>query len=57
VITGTAIVSVIALLGYLMLSWRSSEVQDLSMAQKARFGGAWVLIFAGIAFIASRFGA
>jgi hypothetical protein len=55
--TGTAIVSVIALLGYLMLSWRSSEVQDLSMAQKARFGGAWVLIFAGIAFIASRFGA
>lgn len=53
-LTGTAIVSLIAISGYLFLNWRALESHGLSWERKAQFAAAWVAIFAIVAFLFSR---
>ena len=55
-IIGTAIVGVIASLGWLILNFRSLQAQGLSFEQKATMAVAWIVLFAGLTFILSRFG-
>lgn len=53
-ITGAAIVSVIAASGWLMLNWRALESHGLSFERKMQFAVAWVVIIAGLTFILGR---
>lgn len=52
--TATAIVSLIAMSGWLFLNWRALQSQGLSFERKAGFAAAWVVIFAIVAFLFSR---
>jgi hypothetical protein len=54
--TGSAIVAVIAALGWLVLNFRALQAQRLSFEQKAAFGVAWAVLFAGVTFLFSRLG-
>lgn len=54
--TGTAIVAVIASLGWLILNFRALQAQGLSFEQKAAMAVAWIVLFAGVTFIFSRLG-
>lgn len=53
-LTGGAVVSLIAISGYLFLNWRALESHGLSWARKASFAAAWVAIFAIVAFLFGR---
>lgn len=55
-ITGAAIVSLIAASGWLMLNWRALEVQGLSFERKMQFAVAWIVIIAGLTFVLGRVG-
>lgn len=52
-----AVVSLIAISGYLFLNWRALESHGLSWERKAAFAAAWVGIFAIVAFLFSRLAA
>lgn len=52
--TGAAIVSLIAISGYLLLNWRALQSHDLSLQTKLKFGAAWVAIFIAVAFLFSQ---
>ena len=54
--TGSAIVAVIASLGLLLLNFRAVQAQGLSFERKAAYGAAWSLLFAGVTFLFSRLG-
>ena len=54
-ITGAAIVSLIAISGYLFLNWRSLQSYGLTFERKVLFAAAWVGIFGVVAFVFSRF--
>ena len=54
--TGSAIIAVIASLGWLLLNFRALQAQGLSFEQKAAYGVAWAVLFAGVAFLFSRLG-
>ena len=51
---GTLILSLVALAGWLFLNWRALQSHGLSFEQKAAMAVAWVVIFAGVAFVFSR---
>jgi len=53
--TGVAIVSMIASLGWLFLNFRAMQNQNLSFEKKAAMAVAWAIIIAGLAFILSHF--
>jgi hypothetical protein len=54
--TGAAIVSLIAISGYLLLNWRALQSHGLSMEKKLKFAAAWVAIFLIVAFLFGRLG-
>jgi hypothetical protein len=53
-LTAGAIVSLIAISGYLFLNWRALDSHGLTWERKAAFGAAWVGIFAIVGFLFSR---
>jgi hypothetical protein len=53
-ITGAAVVSLIAISGYLLINWRALQSHGLSTERKLTFAAAWVGIFAIIAFVFAR---
>lgn len=53
-ITGAAIVSLIAASGWLMLNWRALQSHGLSFERKMQFAVAWVVIIAGLTFVLGR---
>jgi hypothetical protein len=53
-LTAGAIVSLMAISGYLFLNWRALESHGLSWERKASFAAAWVAIFAIVAFLFGR---
>lgn len=55
-ITGAAIVSLIAASGWLMLNWRALESRGLSFERKMQFAVAWIVIIAGLTFVLGRVG-
>jgi hypothetical protein len=54
--TGAAVVSLIAISGYLLLNWRALQSHGLSTERKLMFAGAWVTIFLIVAFLFSQVG-
>ena len=54
--TATAIVAIIASLGWLILNFRALQAHGLSFEQKAAMAVAWIVLFAGVTFIFSRLG-
>lgn len=55
-VTGTALVALIASLGWLMLNWRALQGLGLSFERKASFAVAWIILIGGLAFVLSRMG-
>ena len=55
--TTAAIVSLVAMAGWLFLNWRALESHQLSFERKAAFGAVWIALFAGLAFLFTRLGA
>jgi hypothetical protein len=55
--TGTAIVAIVASLGWLILNYRALQSYGLSFRKKLQMAGAWVIIIAGLAFVLSRIAA
>lgn len=53
---GTAIVALIASIGWLALNWRSLSAHGLSFERKAAMAVAWAIIIAGLAFLLTRSG-
>lgn len=53
-LTGGAIVSLIAASGWLFLNWRALESRGLSFERKMQFAVAWIVIIAGLAFLLGR---
>lgn len=51
-----ALISLIALLGWLVLMSRSSAVRDMDSRRKLTVAAVWLAIFAGIAMIFSSVG-
>jgi len=56
-ITGTAIVSLIAISGFLVLNWRALQSHGLTNERKLGFAAAWVAIFVIVAFLFDRLAA
>ena len=54
--TGTALVAIIASLGWLVLNFRALQSRGLSFEQKAMMAVAWAVLFVGVAFIFTRLG-
>lgn len=54
--TGSAIVAVIASLGWLLLNFRAVQAEGMSFERKAAYGVAWALLFSGVTFLFSRLG-
>jgi hypothetical protein len=54
--TGTMVVSIVAMLGWLVLNMRAMQSHQLGMEKTLKYAAAWVAIFAFVAFLASRFG-
>lgn len=52
--TGAAIVSLIAASGWLLLNWRALESHGLSFERKMQFAVAWTVIIVGLAFVLGR---
>lgn len=52
--TAGAIVSLIAVSGWLFLNWRALQSHGLSFERKMQFAVAWVIIIAGLAFVLGR---
>lgn len=55
--TGTMVVSLVALLGWLILNVQAFKSQQLGWVRTAQYGLAWVAIFGVVAFMATRFAA
>jgi hypothetical protein len=53
-LTTAALVSLIAMSGWLFLNWRALQSQGLSLQTKLTFAAAWVGIFVVVAFLFSR---
>jgi hypothetical protein len=53
-ITGGAIISLIAALGWLLLNWRGLQRHGLTFERKMQFAVAWIVIIAGLAFVVGR---
>lgn len=53
-ITGAAIVSLIAASGWLMLNWHALQSHGLSFERKMQFAVAWVVIIAGLTVVLGR---
>lgn len=53
-LTGGAIVSLIAASGWLFLNWRALESHELSFERKVQFAVGWGVIIAGLAFILGK---
>ncbi len=56
-ITGTVVVSVIAMLGWLVLSSQELRADQLGGPRTIRFALLWVAIFGAVVLVASRFSA
>ena len=54
--TGTLIVSIIAMLGYLFLVSRSFQSHQLGREKTIKYVLIWIAIFGFVAFVATRFG-
>lgn len=54
--TGTLVVSLVAMLGWLFLNMRAMKSHQLGTEKTLKYAAAWVAIFAFVAFVASRFG-
>jgi hypothetical protein len=54
--TGTLVVSIVAMLGWLLLNMRAMQSHRLGMEKTLKYAAAWVAIFALVAFAASSFG-
>jgi hypothetical protein len=54
VIATGAIVSMIGASGWLFLNWRALQGHRLSFERKMQFAVAWIVIIAGVAFVAGR---
>ena len=52
--TATAIVSLVALIGWLFLATRSNTLRRLPRQRILLYAGMWVAIFAVVAVVASR---
>lgn len=53
-LTGGAIVSLIAASGWLLLNWRALQSRGLSFERKMQFAVAWIVIIAGLALVLGR---
>jgi len=52
--TGTMVVSVIAMLGWLILNLRAMRSHELGRETTIKYALAWVAIFGVVAFVATR---
>lgn len=55
--TGTMVVSVIAMLGWLVLSSQELRSHQLGWGRTVKFALLWIAIFGAVALVASRFSA
>ena len=55
-VTVSAIVSLVAMSGWLYLNWRALQSQGLSFEQKAAMAAGWAVIIAVLAFVLTRLG-
>jgi hypothetical protein len=53
--TGTLIVSIVAMSGWLFLNLRAMKSHQLGTEKTLKYAAAWIAIFALVAFVASRF--
>ena len=53
--TGTMVVSLVALLGWLFLNYRALQADNLSLRQKAGMAAAWVVIIAVMAYVLDHY--
>ncbi len=54
--TGTFLVSLVAMAGWLWLNWRALQSHQLSFEQKAAMAVGWAVIIAVLAFVLTRMG-
>jgi hypothetical protein len=54
--TGTLVISLVAMAGWLFLNYRALQSQGLSFEQKAAMGVGWAIIIAVLAFVLTRLG-
>ena len=52
--TGTMVVSLIAMLGWLFLNYRALQADGLSFQQKAAMAAAWAVIIVVLAYVLGR---
>ncbi len=52
--TGTIVVSLIAMLGWLFLNYRALQAVGLSFQQKVAMAAAWAVIIAVLAYVLGR---
>lgn len=55
-VTGSVLVSLVAMSGWLYLNWRALQSQGLSFEQKAAMAVGWAVIIAVLAFVLARLG-
>lgn len=53
--TGTIVVSLIAMLGWLFLNYRALQADGMSFQQKAVMAAIWAVIIAVLAYVLGRF--
>ena len=53
--TGTIVVSLIAMLGWLFLNYRALQADGMSFQQKAVMAAIWGVIIAVLAYVLGRF--
>ena len=54
--TGTLVISLVAMAGWLFLNYRALQAHELSFEQKAAMGAGWAVIIALLTFVLSRMG-
>ena len=55
-VTGSVIVSLVAMSGWLYLNWRALQSRGLSFEQKSAMAVGWAVIIAVLAFVLTRMG-
>lgn len=53
--TGTMVVTLVAMLGWLILNLRAMRSHELGREKTIKYAFAWVAIFGVVAFVATRF--
>jgi hypothetical protein len=55
--TGTMVVSLVAMLGWLFLNYRAMQADNLTLRQKAGMAATWAVIIAVMAYVLDQYAA